>query len=137
MRSRRATHFSNSGRRSRPSGARSSHSETASHGVAPQTRRLTGIANRRLLIPWTGLLAYVNAFKGSFIVDDAQSVVNNPTIRVLSDWRAVLTPFWELPTAGRPLVNLSLALNYALGGLNVTGYHMWNLASSCVRLARL
>ena len=28
---------------------------------------------------------------------------------------------------GRPLVNLSLALNYRAGGLSVTGYHVVNL----------
>ena len=30
--------------------------------------------------------------------------------------------------AGRPIANLSLALNYAMGGLDETGYHWWNLA---------
>src|SRR5262249_11190655 len=30
--------------------------------------------------------------------------------------------------SGRPLVNLSLAVNYAIGGLDVTGYHVWNVA---------
>src|SRR5206468_3019554 len=34
----------------------------------------------------------------------------------------------ELPTAGRPLVNVSFAINYALGGLNVVGYHVLNVA---------
>jgi hypothetical protein len=29
---------------------------------------------------------------------------------------------------GRPILNLSLALNYALGGANVRGYHVFNLA---------
>ena len=29
---------------------------------------------------------------------------------------------------GRPVLNLSLAINYALGGLNVEGYHVVNLA---------
>ncbi len=32
------------------------------------------------------------------------------------------------PVAGRPVVCLTLALNYALGGLNVQGYHAFNLA---------
>ena len=30
--------------------------------------------------------------------------------------------------AGRPVVNFSLGLNYAIGGLAPTGYHAWNLA---------
>src|SRR6185503_5616826 len=32
------------------------------------------------------------------------------------------------PVAGRPLVNLSFAVSYALGGLNETGYHAGNVA---------
>ena len=34
----------------------------------------------------------------------------------------------ETPVAGRPLVNLSFAINYALGGLTETGYHAVNIA---------
>ena len=33
----------------------------------------------------------------------------------------------ETPTAGRPAVNVSFALNYALGGREVTGYHVANI----------
>ena len=29
--------------------------------------------------------------------------------------------------AGRPVVNLTFAVNYAIGGLDVTGYHVANL----------
>ena len=32
-----------------------------------------------------------------------------------------------LPVAGRPIVNLSFALNYAMGRLDVTGYHVVNV----------
>ena len=39
----------------------------------------------------------------------------------------MLFPERELPTAGRPLVNFSFAANYALDGLNVRGYHLFNL----------
>ena len=40
----------------------------------------------------------------------------------------MLAPERELPTAGRPLVNLSFAINYAVGGLDVRGYHVVNIA---------
>src|SRR5262245_37304434 len=71
-----------------------------------------------------GALAYANSLGGPFILDDTVSVVQNASIR---DWRepAVLAPPREIPTAGRPLVNLSLAINYAIGGLDVRGYHAW------------
>ena len=67
------------------------------------------------------LLVYANSLKGPFVFDDLLSVVENASIRDLSRPGAVLQPERELPTAGRPLVNLSFALNYAVGGLGVTG----------------
>lgn len=60
-------------------------------------------------------------------MDDWASIVENQGIR---DWRSlgtVLLPERELPTAGRPLVNFSLALNYAIGGSSAWGYHVFNV----------
>jgi tetratricopeptide (TPR) repeat protein len=37
-------------------------------------------------------------------------------------------PESDTPIAGRPLVNLSFAINYAIGGLSVRGYHAGNIA---------
>jgi len=37
-------------------------------------------------------------------------------------------PRADSSVAGRPLASLSLAINYALGGLDVRGYHLWNVA---------
>ena len=39
--------------------------------------------------------------------------------------KASLT-FWGLPT--RPLLGFTFAINYALGGLEVLGYHVFNVA---------
>jgi len=39
-----------------------------------------------------------------------------------------LRPYRELPTAGRPIVNASFAVNYAIGGLQPAGYHAGNIA---------
>jgi len=74
------------------------------------------------------LLAYGNSLSGPFVFDDILSVVENQGIHDLSRLGDVLRPERELPTAGRPLVNLSFAMNYAAGGLSVTGYHVVNLA---------
>ena len=54
--------------------------------------------------------------------------MKNAQIRTLSPFSVPLTPPRDTPVAGRPLVNLSLAVNYAIGGLDVTGYHVANLA---------
>jgi tetratricopeptide (TPR) repeat protein len=74
------------------------------------------------------LIVYANALTGPFVRDDVVAIVENASIRSLADVAAVLTPERELPVAGRPLVNVSLALNYAAGGLSVRGYHALNLS---------
>lgn len=74
---------------------------------------------------WAVYRAGLNA---PFVFDDPIAIVENPTIRHLSRLGEVLRPPpYTAGAAGRPLVNLTLALNYALGGLNVTGYHAANL----------
>jgi len=79
-----------------------------------------------VLIIAAGAWAYHNSFRGPFIFDDA-SILENPHIRQLWPiWDAMSAPP-DLTVNGRPIVCLSLALNYALGGLNVWGYHVFNL----------
>lgn len=71
--------------------------------------------------------AYANALNGPLLLDDNLTILENPQIRAL--WsRDVLFPERELPTAGRPLANLTFALNYAVHGETVAGYHAANLA---------
>ncbi|HUI06553.1 MAG TPA: tetratricopeptide repeat protein [Verrucomicrobiae bacterium] len=82
-----------------------------------------------LLVIAAGLLAYQNSFTGGFFHDDFASIPENPTIRHLWPiWEPLSPPRRGGPTVeGRPLVNLSLAVNYAFGGYNVWGYHAFNL----------
>ena len=90
--------------------------------------------------PWSGVIAagllvlaalaaYHNSFSGPFVYDDIAAIKENPTIVDLSKLSAVLTPPNDsgITVNGRPMVNLSLALNYALGGTEVAGYHLVNL----------
>ncbi len=71
--------------------------------------------------------AYANSFAAPFVFDDGKSIVSNPTIRQLWPLSEVLSPPSNLTgAAGRPVVNLTLALNYAVGGLDVRGYHIVN-----------
>lgn len=83
-------------------------------------------AFRALLIACAGAIVYANSLQGAFILDDHLTIEQNPSIRQLSSLATVLAPARELPTAGRPLVNLSFALNYAVGGLAPRGYHAVN-----------
>jgi protein O-mannosyl-transferase len=71
---------------------------------------------------------YANSLLGPFIFDDHIAIVENDSIRAWWQIGRVFAPERELPTAGRPLVNLSFAVNYALGGLHVVGYHVVNVA---------
>jgi tetratricopeptide (TPR) repeat protein len=88
----------------------------------------TGVQLRAGVIVLSALLAYAGSLSGPFILDDLVSIVDNQQIREWWNLEPVLFPRRELPTAGRPLVNFSFAVNYALGGLDVRGYHLINLA---------
>ena len=74
-------------------------------------------------------LTYANTLNAPFIFDDGPSVEENRTIRQLWPLSGVLQP----PNAngegvaGRPIVNLSLALNYAVSGLKPWSYHVTNM----------
>jgi protein O-mannosyl-transferase len=70
--------------------------------------------------------AYSNSLNGPFVFDDVHSITQNPTIRRLAS-AAIWSPPPGLTVTGRPLVNASLALNYAIGGEAVRSYHVLNL----------
>src|SRR5688572_5459902 len=63
-----------------------------------------------------GLAAYGNSFQGVMIFDDQFAIVENPTIRRLWPPGPMLSPPADTAVWGRPLVNVTLALNYALAG---------------------
>lgn len=68
-----------------------------------------------------GLLAYANSFSGVFLLDDVHAIVENSLIRRPGSLWAFFS------TSIRPVVDLSFALNHALGGLDPFGYHAVNL----------
>ena len=74
-------------------------------------------------------LAYHGSLDGPLVFDDTLAIVDNQSIRQLSRLGAVLAPDIEggATVSGRPLLNLSLAINYAIGGVSVTGYHVVNI----------
>lgn len=72
-------------------------------------------------------IAYFNSFSAPLLFDDQLSIAGNPSIRHLWPPGPVLAPPPTVFSAGRPLLNLSLALNYAWGGTGVFGYHLVNL----------
>jgi tetratricopeptide (TPR) repeat protein len=74
------------------------------------------------------LAAYARSFHGPFVFDDLTSIPENPNIRQLWPLTKPLSPPPQLGAlGGRPLPSLSFAVNYALGGYDVRGYHVGNL----------
>src|SRR5665213_907995 len=89
----------------------------------------TGALLAGVLIAVAAAAAYGRSFHVPFVYDDEGSIVNNPSLRSLSSLWSVLKPLpGGMPVSGRPILNLSFALNYALSGLNVWSYHALNLA---------
>lgn len=78
-------------------------------------------------------VVYHHALAVPFIFDDIIGIEKNPSI--FSLWPLIgstnhpgpLNPAPDIPSSGRPLVNLSLALNYAICGDKPAGYHIFNL----------
>jgi tetratricopeptide (TPR) repeat protein len=77
------------------------------------------------LIALAALAAYANSFSRPFIFDDLWSIVGNPTIH---HFGTAWSPPQDEGVGGRPLLNLSFALNYAISGDRVWSYHALNLA---------
>lgn len=83
-----------------------------------------------LVFKWAPLIAaavavivYAPSIWGGFVYDDGQTILRNPLIRDLGDWRAI---FRYEPA--RPLLTLTWALNYALGGDAAWHYHLVNVS---------
>ena len=79
-----------------------------------------------LFLALIGFTVYLNVLPAPFVFDDDHAIVINEQIRHIS---TSLSPTERgSPLAGRPLVSLTFAANYALGGLDVHGYRMVNVA---------
>jgi protein O-mannosyl-transferase len=90
------------------------------------TRERRRVLLAALVFIAVGVAAWSNSFSGPFVFDDRPAILANPT---LEDFVAALAPPSDGGTvAGRPLVNLSLALNRAISGTDVWSYHALNLA---------
>jgi len=80
-----------------------------------------------LFIFIAGASVYSNSFHGVFLLDDASSIAGNPTIRNLSSLGDILSTRSFVTVQSRPVLNFSLALNYAISGTDVWSYHLFNI----------
>lgn len=94
--------------------------------AAPNTPWFRSSALAAAVLITAGTLAYLNSFNGPFVFDDEPSIPGNASIRSFA------TAWWPpadggLTVSGRPVLNLTLALNHAVSGEQVWSYHALNL----------
>ncbi|WP_442890267.1 tetratricopeptide repeat protein [Congregicoccus parvus] len=72
---------------------------------------------------------YVGALSAPFIFDDLTAIVGNPSIRDLGELGEVLLPTHidSSGVAGRPVVNLTFAVDLASWGWNPAGFRVFNI----------
>jgi tetratricopeptide (TPR) repeat protein len=90
--------------------------------INPRRRTLPAL----VLILLAGILVYANTFQAPFVLDDIYSIVNNAAIKDPLTFSA--KPGWYARNPERLVAFLTFGLNYHFGGLDVTGYHVVNLA---------
>lgn len=73
-----------------------------------------------------GAIVYANSFWGVFVFDDNAYLSAERLPAAASSWNMPLEGE-EARVTTRPVVSLTLAVNHALGGRNVWGYHLVNL----------
>lgn len=91
--------------------------------------RLPFCGVEKLMLLVAAFTLYSNSFHGVFLYDDVGAIQQNLSIRRLWPLTEVLIPEQNggITTSGRPLVNLSFAINYAISGSAVGSYHAFNL----------
>src|SRR4030042_1495398 len=77
------------------------------------------IALSVILIATVAIIIYSNSFYASFHFDDHPTIVENYTIHRF-DLKEIFS------TSSRPILDLTFALNYYFGKLDVFGYHLVN-----------
>lgn len=80
------------------------------------------------ILSLVGTSAYFNSFGGEFIFDDIQAILENPNIESIWPLSKSMSAPHETTVSGRPIVSLSLALNYLISSRRVWSYHAFNLA---------
>jgi tetratricopeptide (TPR) repeat protein len=90
------------------------------------TRAIQHPAVRAALVLLLGAAVYANALHAPYLFDDFGSIPDNPTIRTL-DVRQIFSPPRENTVSARPIANASFALNHAISGDSIAGFHVGNI----------
>ena len=111
-------------RSSRSDGIKSIPDSPTSSGPEPVPPGRWLVFGGGVAVALAALAVYHNSFSGPFVLDDVPTIPENSTLRDLS---RALSPPADAGVGDRPVLNLTFALNYALGGTAVWGYHAVNL----------
>src|SRR5512143_3997344 len=82
-------------------------------------------------VPWLAApmvlatIAYARVLHGELQLDDFAGIAQNPAIKHVGAFARELPARWL--AGGRPLTDLTFAVNYAAGRLEPAGYHAVNL----------
>jgi len=124
-------------------GNKAEQSEFATSPVVTAAKSHSGASARAPSAIWMSLavvilagavgLVFGRGLRAPFIFDDVESVENNFSIARLwplfrdADGPGPFSNLTYSPLAGRPLVNLSFAVNFHFGQFNPVGYHVFNM----------
>jgi tetratricopeptide (TPR) repeat protein len=90
----------------------------------PQSTSVSWIGWSIGLLVVASFAAYANSWNGAWVFDDHAAIVNNPSLRSWS--MALFPPGGGITVTGRPVLNASLAISYALSGPEPWGHHILN-----------
>jgi hypothetical protein len=101
---------------SRKAGRRRSRSPAAARAAVTTSRYRLSTAQLRslIVIVLATFVGFMPAVRAPFLFDDIDAVVQNHTVEHLWPLTVPLQPPPLTPVSGRPVVNLSLAVNYAV-----------------------
>ncbi|MEW5735549.1 MAG: tetratricopeptide repeat protein [Thermodesulfobacteriota bacterium] len=99
--------------------------------IEPRDKKPLTFAAGALLLVLAGAIAYANTLSVPFVLDDIVNIVENTSIRNPAGIRDLIHPRGT-GIVTRPLINLTLAANYALSGLDPISYHIFNTVVHCL-----
>lgn len=81
-----------------------------------------------MLILVAGLAAYANSFQGVFVFDDEPAIARNENLKALWPLTRAMSAPDDTTLSGRPVATLSFAIDHAIHGGSLFGFHATNLA---------
>lgn len=106
----------------------SSSEDASTHAAPPRPRSSWPVWLGYALLMAIIAIAYANSLGAPFLFDDSGSIEQNPTIRDLRDFSRIWRPIGSGNTVqGRPFLNFTFALNYAVHGAWPPGFRVVNI----------